>query len=70
MRTAPRTMRSVVFSDNGKFRGQLLSGWLKYRCCPQLQAHAVVEYFQPGSYYSKENRDHAVFMRIGMEYVF
>ena len=59
-----------MFSDSGDFRGQLLTCWLKWACCPRLSAHLVAEYFQPGNYYVGSNRDHALFVRFNIEYVF
>jgi hypothetical protein len=59
-----------AFSDNGKFRGQLLTMWLKYSCCKQVNAHFLTEYLIPGNYYQHGTRDHAFFIRFNVEYVF
>ena len=58
------------FSADGNFRGQMLTAYLKYRCCKQLSAHFLVDYFMPGDYYVKSNRDHALFTRFNLEYTF
>jgi len=58
------------FSGSGKFRGQLLTCWLKYRCCAQLSGHLLAEYFIPGSYYQGNTRDPAMFLRANIEYTF
>ena len=53
----------INFSNNGKFRGQLLTAWLKYKYTRYISGHLLGEYFCPGNYYSKENNDPSVFLR-------
>lgn len=59
-----------TFSEDGLFRGQLVTGYLRYKCCKNLQMHFLVDYFVPGSYYSGSNQDHAVFLRYNLEFTF
>jgi hypothetical protein len=59
-----------TFSRHGKSRGQLLTCWLKWKCCAQLSAHLLGEYLIPGSYYDQGNRDGAFFLRFNVEYRF
>ena len=58
------------FSREGLFRGQLLMANLKYKCCKNLSMHFFLDYFQPGTFYSGEDRDHAVFLRYNLEFTF
>ncbi|HEV56331.1 MAG TPA: hypothetical protein ENN87_02395 [Phycisphaerales bacterium] len=60
----------TTFNSDGKFRGQMLTGYLKYRCCKQLSMHFLMDYFQPGTYYDGSTQDHAVFLRFNFEYTF
>lgn len=53
-----------------RFMGHLLTAWLKYNCCNKLRAHAVLEYFFPGAYFSKATNDEAYFLRLNLEYSF
>lgn len=62
--------RTGFYSTDGKFRGQLLTCWLKWKCCKQLSAHFLGEYLMPGSYYNSSNRDGAFFLRFNLEYTF
>ena len=59
-----------VFSDGGCFRGQLLSGVLKYKFTEQLSGHLLGEVFFPGDYYSDDRNDPAVFLRVQLNYSF
>ena len=52
-----------AFSESGKFRGQLLTCWLRYQITPQISGDLVTEFFFPGDYYDKANNDPAMFMR-------
>ena len=58
------------FSDGGCFRGQLLSGVLKYKFTEQLSGHLLGEVFFPGDYYSDERNDPAAFLRVQLNYSF
>jgi hypothetical protein len=58
----------AMFSDSGRFRGQLITWWLKYVITPQLSGHLVAEFFFPGDYYANTNNDPATFLRA--EFVF
>jgi hypothetical protein len=60
----------VAFSSSGKFRGQLATWWLKYQLTKNLKGHFVVEYFMPGDYYARGNRDSALWTRVNLEYTF
>lgn len=51
------------FSGNGKFRGQLISGLLKYTLNEHVSGHFVAELFCPGDYYDSSRNDVAVFLR-------
>lgn len=61
---------SFARSAHSKFRGQLLTCWLKYKMNPQLYGHILGEYLIPGSYYDQHNRDHAFFLRFDIQYRF
>lgn len=51
------------FSENGLFRGQLLSFLVKYTFNQHVKTHFIAEVFGPGNFYSKANNDTAVFLR-------
>ena len=53
----------INFSDNGKFRGQLLTAKLDYKYTRHISGHFLAEYFCPGDYYTNDNNDHSVFLR-------
>jgi hypothetical protein len=61
---------SVTFANSGNFRGQLFSWLAKYSCCKNFNTFLMVDYFIPGSYYDQSSRDHAVFVRLNMEWTF
>jgi hypothetical protein len=61
---------TIAFSRSGKFRGQLATWWLKYQLTKNLKGHFVVEYFMPGDYYDRGNRDSALWTRVNLEYTF
>ena len=66
----PHANGSMVFSNSGKFRGQLATWWLKYQLTKNIKGHFVVEYFIPGGYYAQQNHDNALWTRINVEYTF
>lgn len=51
------------FSESGKFRGQLLSWWIRYKFNDHLSSHVMAEVFGPGDYYTKMRNDTAAFVR-------
>jgi hypothetical protein len=51
------------FSDNGRFRGQLLATKLFYKHNSHLSSHIWGEYFFPGNFYTSDRNDVAVFLR-------
>jgi hypothetical protein len=53
-----------------KFRGSLVTSWLRYKLSDQLYGHFLIEYFWPGNYYVSPSTDDAWFFRINVEYVF
>ena len=58
------------FTDNGNFRGHLLTCWAKYNFTKQLKGNLVVEYLMPGNYYAQANRDNAFYFHWTVEYLF
>ncbi|MBN1815814.1 MAG: alginate export family protein [Sedimentisphaerales bacterium] len=60
----------TVFNGEGKFRGQMITGYLKYKCCKQLSMHFLCDYFQPGTFFDGSTQDHALFLRFQFEYTF
>ena len=54
----------------GGFRGQLISGVLKYQFTPQLSGHLLGELFCPGDYYDDDRGDPAAFLRAQLVYSF
>lgn len=61
---------SAKFTDNGNFRGQLITCWARYNFTKQLKGNLVAEYFMPGDYYSRANRDPALYFHFTIEYLF
>lgn len=55
--TASRT------SDNGLFRGQLITSVLTYKFNKHIAGHLQGELYLPGNYYSHNNNDTATFLR-------
>jgi hypothetical protein len=51
------------FSDNAKFRGQLLTALLTYKFNPHVSGHLLGEVFAPGNYYDDFRNDVALFLR-------
>jgi hypothetical protein len=66
----PINGRTGFFSSSGNFRGQLITCWLKWKCCKQLSAHLLGEYLIPGNFYNSDNRDDAFFFRFNIQYAF
>jgi len=60
----------TTFSEDGLFRGQMISGLLKYKCCKNLNMHFMVDYFAPSTYYDDGNRNGAYFLRYNLEFTF
>ena len=61
---------NAKFTDNGSFRGQLITCWARYNFTKQLKGNLVGEYFMPGDYYAKANRDDALYFHFTLEYTF
>lgn len=61
---------NTTYSNSGRFRGHMLTGYLKYKCCKQLTAHFLLDYFIPGSYFDKSTNDPALFARFNLQYTF
>ena len=57
-------------SNSEKFRGHLLTSWLRYKFSDQLYGHVLGEYFTPGDYYVNPSGDDAYFFRFNLEYIF
>lgn len=53
----------ISFSNNGPFRGQLVTALLKYKYSEHISSHILGEFFFPGNYYSNDNDDPAMFLR-------
>jgi len=51
------------FSSDGKFRGQVLTGRLKYAFNEHVSGHLTGEFFCPGNYYDDARNDPALFLR-------
>jgi hypothetical protein len=51
------------FSENGLFRGQLLTAKLLYQFTSHISGHLWGEFFAPGNYYSDQMNDVALFLR-------
>lgn len=50
-------------SGDDRFRGHLLTAWLKTRLNEHLAGHLVAEYLAPGEFYAAQRRDEAYFVR-------
>jgi hypothetical protein len=57
-------------SGDSKYRGTLLTSWLRYTFSKQLTAHVVGEYFVPDNYFQTPSDDNAFFIRLNFEYTF
>jgi hypothetical protein len=60
----------LAISNDGYFRGQMISGIATYQCCKNFLTHFMLDYFIPGNYYRESNRDTAMFARINVEWTF
>lgn len=54
---------SPAVTDNGCFRGQLVTALLKYQFAEHIAGHLQGEAFFPGDYYSNDNNDVGFFAR-------
>jgi hypothetical protein len=61
---------NAKFSDEGKFRGNLLTCWARYNFSKNLSGNLVGEYFMPGNYYANEYRDNALYFHFTILYTF
>ena len=61
---------NAKFTNDGNFRGQLLTCWAKYNFTKQLKGNLVGEYLMPGNYYANANRDEALYFHFTVEYTF
>ena len=61
----------IAISTSDKFRGHLLTSWLKYKFSDQLYGHFLAEYFINGDeYFVRPSNDNAYFLRFNIEYIF
>jgi len=51
------------FSKDGKFRGNLFTGWVKTKFDKHIAGHLVAEYFDPGDYYDAPREQSAWYLR-------
>lgn len=51
------------FSDSDKFRGHLVTAWLRAKLDKHVSGHLLAEYFLPGDYYEAPKGDNAYFLR-------
>ncbi len=58
------------FTNNGSFRGQLITCRAVYNLTKNLKGNIVGEYFMPGDYYASGNRDNALYFHFTVEYLF
>jgi hypothetical protein len=61
---------ALKVSGDSKYRGTLLTSWLKYQFSKQLTGHLMGEYFIPDNYYQTPSDDGAFFIRFNIEYTF
>jgi hypothetical protein len=61
---------ALKVSGDSKYRGTLLTSWLKYQFSKQLIGHLMGEYFIPGNYFQEPSDDNAFFLRLNLEYTF
>ncbi len=61
---------SANFSENGLFRGQLITSVLKYKFTDHISGHFWAELFAPGNYYSDFRNDVALFLRYELVFSF
>ncbi len=50
-------------SQDGKFRGNLFTAWLKTKLNKHVSGHLVAEYLDPGSFYAANRQDGSYFLR-------
>ena len=62
--------KGLNVSDDGRFRGNLVTSWLKYKFSAQLYGHFLAEYFWNGDYFTAPSDDNAYFLRFNIEYIF
>ena len=67
---ADESVSGSRFSNDGSFRGHLLTAWLRWTFNKNLKGHLLAEYLWPGGFYADNNRDDAYFLRINIEYTF
>jgi len=58
------------FTNDGAFRGHLITCWARYNFTKQLKGNLVFEYLWPGHYYGPSNRDNALYFHWTVEYTF
>jgi hypothetical protein len=59
-----RTLAQLAnISGDGRFRGHLLTAWLKTKLNEHVAGHLVAEYLAPGDFYARHRRDDAYFVR-------
>jgi hypothetical protein len=61
---------SSKFTNEGNFRGHLLTCWARYNFTKQLKGNLVLEHLWPGNYYANPNKDNALYMHFTVEYTF
>jgi len=59
-----------AFTQEGSFRGQLITCWAKYAFSKQLSGNLVGEYFVPGNYYAAPFNDNALYFHFTVTYTF
>ncbi len=66
------TFKSIPakFSDDGNFRGNLLTCWARYNFSKNLSGNLVGEYMMPGHYYANANSDNALYFHFTVVYTF
>jgi hypothetical protein len=61
----------INLSTSDKFRGHLLTSWLRYKFSDQMYGHFLAEYLiNPGEYYAAPSDNDAYFLRVNFEYIF
>jgi hypothetical protein len=61
---------NAQFTNNGNFRGQLITCRAVYNFTKNIKGNIVGEYFMPGNYYASGNRDNALYFHFTIEYLF
>jgi hypothetical protein len=57
-----------MFDNSGNFRGHLFTAMLKYTMNRHFNAHALVEEFLPGNFYSDDYNDNATYFRVELTF--